>query len=242
MVYVMSDIHGQFGLFKKMLKTINFTNDDTLYIIGDVIDRGPQSIDMMLFIMKFSNITCLMGNHEYMMYKAYAFGEDFMLWLSNGGTTTMEQYEDLPDNLKECILDYIENMPIVVPRITVNNKDYYLIHSSPIDIEDDEIKTIKDLNSIDIHAALWDRNYPFSEVRYFNSFEKRKHQTVIAGHSISPLVNSHRETCLFRGCKGHYINIDCGCARIPFEKMHKMNGLGRLCCLRLDDLKYFYVR
>ena len=51
MHYVMSDIHGQYGMYKKMLKKIHFTDDDHLYIIGDAIDRGLESIPLLLDIM-----------------------------------------------------------------------------------------------------------------------------------------------------------------------------------------------
>ena len=50
-IYACSDIHGQYGLFQKMLKDIRFSDDDLLYIVGDVIDRGPESIPMLLDIM-----------------------------------------------------------------------------------------------------------------------------------------------------------------------------------------------
>ena len=45
MIYCMSDIHGELDRFKAMLDLINFSSDDTLYIIGDVIDRHPGGVD-----------------------------------------------------------------------------------------------------------------------------------------------------------------------------------------------------
>ena len=72
-IYACSDIHGQYGLFQKMLKDIRFSDDDLLYIVGDVIDRGPESIPMLLDIMSRDNIVCLLGNHELMMYTNYRF-------------------------------------------------------------------------------------------------------------------------------------------------------------------------
>ena len=42
--YVMSDIHGEADRFSAMLETIHFSSQDTLYILGDVIDRGPEGI------------------------------------------------------------------------------------------------------------------------------------------------------------------------------------------------------
>jgi len=45
MIYVMSDIHGQAGAFYKMLKKICFSDNDQMYVLGDVIDRGPDGRD-----------------------------------------------------------------------------------------------------------------------------------------------------------------------------------------------------
>ena len=43
--YVMSDIHGDYDKFKKMMKKINFnTEKDKLYVLGDAIDRGPDGL------------------------------------------------------------------------------------------------------------------------------------------------------------------------------------------------------
>ena len=42
--YVCSDIHGQYDLYKTMLNEINFTSEDHLYILGDMIDRGEDGI------------------------------------------------------------------------------------------------------------------------------------------------------------------------------------------------------
>lgn len=65
--YVMSDIHGEADRFHAMLEKIQFTADDTLYILGDVIDRGPEGISLLLEIMEMPNVVMLLGNHEYMM-------------------------------------------------------------------------------------------------------------------------------------------------------------------------------
>lgn len=44
MIYIMSDLHGCYDLYQKMLKTIKFSQTDMLYIIGDVIDRGKDFV------------------------------------------------------------------------------------------------------------------------------------------------------------------------------------------------------
>ena len=45
-IFVISDLHGQFVLLQLLLERIGFTENDELYILGDIMDRGPNSIDI----------------------------------------------------------------------------------------------------------------------------------------------------------------------------------------------------
>ena len=55
MKYVMSDIHGRYDKYADMLELIHFSEEDELYILGDVIDRGPDGIKILMDIMERSN-------------------------------------------------------------------------------------------------------------------------------------------------------------------------------------------
>ena len=70
MIYVMSDIHGQKRRFDSVMKQINLQPEDTLYVLGDVIDRNPDGIKILRQIMAMSNAKMLLGNHELMMMNA----------------------------------------------------------------------------------------------------------------------------------------------------------------------------
>ncbi len=65
MVYIMSDIHGRKDRFDDVLKQIQLAKNDTLYILGNVIDRNPDGITLLKYIMSKPNIKMLLGNHEY---------------------------------------------------------------------------------------------------------------------------------------------------------------------------------
>lgn len=67
MIYAISDLHGCYEEYLKALETIHFSDDDTLYIIGDVVDRGNHSIKILQHMMSHPNIIPIAGNHEYMM-------------------------------------------------------------------------------------------------------------------------------------------------------------------------------
>lgn len=150
--YVLSDIHGNFEIFKRMLEKIQFNSHDQLYILGDICDRGPCSLDIYFYIQKFDNITLLKGNHEYMMQEALKEAIDhndfdfpsceFKLWAQNGGEKTIENIRNYlcKKNLYHCdytivrnvflrnLYNYLKNLPLYI-ELTVNHKDYVLVHA-----------------------------------------------------------------------------------------------------------------
>ncbi len=68
MTYCISDIHGCYAEFMELLEQIKFDPEaDTLYILGDAMDRGPRPIDCLEYIRKTPNIHYILGNHDVMM-------------------------------------------------------------------------------------------------------------------------------------------------------------------------------
>ena len=123
-VYCVSDIHGDLERFEKLLEKINFSDEDTMYVIGDVVDRGKEPIKLLIKIMETPNITLLEGNHEEMM----SLGLDpvhekriLHIWQWNGGENTFRQFIRLEKEQREKILDYINDLPDYM-EITVGGK------------------------------------------------------------------------------------------------------------------------
>ncbi len=241
--YVCSDIHGCYTKFKKMLKKINFSLADTMYILGDIIDRGPESITMLQDIMSRKNIIALLGNHEYMMFNAIMSGDLNLikLWLKNGGSSTFDEYRKLSEDDRNEILDYILNMPIIIDNVLVNGKTFYLTHSHYIYGDVPQKNNLSNIPAKQLEQAIWKR---FDmNVNITNTLEFKKHQNkyMIAGHTCSYIY--HNENILnipmhiYFGHKQHYINVDCGCSFYA----KKGNPNGRLGCLRLEDFKEFYI-
>ena len=73
MIYVMSDIHGEYDKFKEVLKQINLQKEDLLYVLGDVVDRGPHPMEILLKMMEMPNVIPIAGNHELMALKCLRF-------------------------------------------------------------------------------------------------------------------------------------------------------------------------
>lgn len=64
MTYVVSDIHGCDKLYFRLLETLRFSDTDTLYILGDVTDRGSGGLRVLLDAASRQNVILLRGNHE----------------------------------------------------------------------------------------------------------------------------------------------------------------------------------
>jgi len=77
--YAISDIHGCPDTFRALLNTIGLQPEDELFLLGDYIDRGPDSLGVIEHIWKLEKagyrLTCLRGNHEQMFLNGLARGE-----------------------------------------------------------------------------------------------------------------------------------------------------------------------
>ena len=71
MDYCISDIHGYYDLFCRLLDKIKFSGKDKLYVLGDIIDKGPESIRLAKLLFSMPNVYCIAGNHEYDFLKYY---------------------------------------------------------------------------------------------------------------------------------------------------------------------------
>lgn len=211
MTYVMSDIHGEFFKFKKMLEQISFSDSDTLYILGDVIDRGQYPIRTLLYIIEQPNIKMLIGNHEELMVEGYFSHNDrnFSCWMYNGGEITFDQYIQISQANKDKIKDYLLNLPL-----TYELDDYILVHAGYTK------------ERFDREFCIWARE-EFLDVP--TNLKKK----VIFGHTPTSFITGQKKDMSI-WCGSEFkdrIGIDCGCC---------FKG-GRLACLRLDDMQEFYV-
>lgn len=80
MTYVISDIHGNFNKYEKILKLINFSDKDESYVLGDAIDRGEEGVRILKDIMNRPNVHMLMGNHELMAAETFLAEDEEAEW------------------------------------------------------------------------------------------------------------------------------------------------------------------
>lgn len=216
-IYVMSDLHGMYDKFIKMLETIDFSDEDKLYIIGDVIDRGPNCVDILEYIITHKNITLLKGNHEQMYIDYIESDYRDNIYLYNGGNMTLDELAEksTEHNLVDKYYKYFKTLKTYE---VVNN--YILVHAAfPYnDTFDKEFSIEHILCDDDIN--LWSRQYINNEKQYHSYIP-------ICGHTPTPRIRQDKKPLITK--LNSTIYIDCGCV---FTDV--------LGCLRLDDLAQFY--
>ena len=226
-IYVLSDLHGHYNIFIKMLEKINFSDDDVLYILGDCCDRGPDSL----------NIHLIKGNHEIMMRDAFKVDDPASsqgrMWAQNGGNKTFHSYHEYLHKkaFNDCdykvikaafykmMIDYIDRCPSFI-ELNCNGQDYVLIHAG--------INPEKGLYEQTEEECAWMREYFFMSKGLDNKI----------------IIFGHTPTCYIHQASGCFdvwydpvfkdkIGIDGGLG--PFDK-------GQLNCLCLNTQEVFVIK
>ena len=235
MIYVMSDIHGNSRRFHSVMEKIRLQPADTLYVLGDVIDRHPDGIRILRKIMAIPNAKMLLGNHEHMMLRALeqsyneddaAFPYDTQRWLAtwyrNGGAVTHRHIKHLTKALRAEIFDYLRSLPLEY-TVALGKRKYTLVHAAPPELYRGDGQFYNPT-----HFAVWKRwqEEPIPGDR-----------TLIFGHTPTRHYQPGCPMEIFYG--PNRIGIDCG-SGYPEDPAYEYHACGRLACLRLDDMQVFY--
>ncbi len=231
MIYVISDLHGYpFERFLELLEKAAFSAEDTLYVLGDVIDRGDDGVRYLLWMQQQKNAVLIMGNHEDMMLKCdflfeptakelmgkldYEQRVNLAVWMSNGAEPTVRGLFELGYEQRKAIYDYITEAPLYL-EITAGGKEYVLVHSGLRDF-----CSSKELDRYSDIDLLWHRP-PLSE-RYYDD------KTVVFGHTPTWAYGDEYEGSII--ITDTWIDIDAGAGK----------GLPPV-LLRLDDMTQFML-
>jgi serine/threonine protein phosphatase 1 len=122
---IIGDVHGHYDGLMLLLDTIEPTAADQIYFLGDLIDRGPKSADVVDFVRE-NNYACVMGNHEQMAIEAFPDSEisppALQAWLHSGGRATLASYED-----PVLIMEHLEWFKTLPSYIDLG--DLWLVHA-----------------------------------------------------------------------------------------------------------------
>ena len=93
--FVVGDIHGCAKSLRTLIETIAPTTEDEIVFLGDYVDRGPASrdvVDQLIQLQEQCSVVTLRGNHEIMLMAAAFGGIDSTAWLNGGGLATVSSY------------------------------------------------------------------------------------------------------------------------------------------------------
>ena len=231
--YVISDLHSHLNILKKFVSDID--KEDKIICIGDVIDKGPDGIRVLEYIMDSDQITMLLGNHEIMMldfleaqnrYRNSSLLDRYFLkkeyeakgrlWQGwNSGKATYDDFMTMSEKRRNEICDYLNSLALL-KNVEVNGQQFVLVHAFPYDYQENDVyyKGCGDL----VNEYVWTRE------PYFHIEGK----IVITGHTI---VQYHYGKDTIE-TDGQWYDIDMGLA---------MNSsVSRLAALCLDDMSVRY--
>ncbi|RXJ49557.1 metallophosphoesterase [Gelidibacter gilvus] len=148
--FIISDIHGKNELFKKALKMVKLKKNDTLILLGDLIDRGNDSKGVLdtIFLLKEHGfkIELVLGNHEKMFLDSYENEDEHTKWMINGGDKTLMSF--LTSSIDKIPKKYI-NL-IKSSKVYLEKEGFILVHAGlNMNIENP---------FEDIETILWERN------------------------------------------------------------------------------------
>ncbi|AFY74553.1 Calcineurin-like phosphoesterase [Synechococcus sp. PCC 7502] len=210
--YVIGDVHGQFDGLMLLLNQINLTADDQLFFLGDLIDRGAQSADVVDWVIKNQH-SCILGNHEQMCIEAFSYPNSSAVWqgwLINGGSRTLESYSS--SEMLEAHLEWMQNLPLYLDL-----GDFWLVHAG--------LNPKLEINAQSSTEFCWIRE-PFhrSKEPYFAN------KTIITGHTI---------TFVFPGLNAGDIAQGAGWLGIDTGAYHPKSGW--LTALNIDTSTVYQI-
>ncbi len=191
-IFVLTDIHGCADELNLLLKKLPITDDSTFIFLGDYVDRGPNSkqvIDTILELKQKYQVVTLMGNHEqlFIEFLKDEKSEKAGMFIYNGGSTTLSSYST--DALSYTIPD--EHLMFLAEDLLLmyQTEEYVFVHAGLPNIP------LKNIDPLKYTAELlWIRDSFLA-----SNFDWGK--TVVHGHTPYEMAS----------IESNRINIDTGC-------------------------------
>lgn len=229
-VYVMSDLHGNYEGFMEVLEQIHFSDEDELYINGDIVDRGRGGIKLLQYMMLQPNIYPIIGNHEYALLQVLNFVtqeiteetissidentlQNIIEYQNIGGQVTLDEFHKLSKDEQQDIMDYLEEFT-AYEEITVKDKEFIIIHAGFMKFEPE-----KNMEDYQLYELIF-TSPDYDQVYFDNKY-------LVTGHLPTRAIDGAKPDEIY--IANNHIAIDCA------------SGYGgRVGCIRLDDFKCFY--
>lgn len=215
--FAIGDIHGCNRTFRALLKSLPLHPGDRLILLGDLIDRGPASkqvIDTVFSLRKAGHeVVCIRGNHEQLLLETLHGSRDLETWLFNGGRQTLESFGvQKPEDIPVKYLRFFQSMPFWFETM-----GYLCVHGGL------DFTCADPLNEPE--TLLWMRRW-YDQIDYGWLGTR----IVLHGHTPESLETIRAQyDCL---AEQQYLNLDNGCVYARLGRSG--NALGRLLAFCVD--------
>ncbi|PKL18983.1 MAG: serine/threonine protein phosphatase [Spirochaetae bacterium HGW-Spirochaetae-5] len=213
--FLVGDIHGHLSKLIKIITLVkkDFKSGDSFIFLGDYIDRGPSSFEVIEFLIELSgkyDIIFLTGNHEDMFLRYLIRGENYSTYIRNGGAYTIKSYTE---NLNDFIIPESHKIFFNNLKLYYESDDFIAVHAGL----NPGIKNICDQKKNDM---IWIREE-------FYKYPKKWDKTVIFGHTPTPYI--HNSDSVYFDESRNIIGLDT----------NAMSDGYPLSCIRWPDRKVY---
>lgn len=202
--FVVGDIHGHFELLRHLLKKSDFnTHQDRVFSVGDLIDRGPDSVEVLSWLQE-PWFHAVRGNHEQMLIDCVSGQGDIARHSRNGGAWLYE----LPPEMQQTLSSALQNLPLIIEVELLDGRIAGIVHAeTPHRQNDDTWQQAKDaitgrLGTTCQRLALEKALYARSKIENQDEVPVQGIDQIYVGHSTVPSVTR----------LGNVIYIDTGCS------------------------------
>ncbi len=127
MTYVVSNLYGRHDKFEKLLSKIRFGDRDIMYVLGNIVDHGEESVQLVEDLSMRVNVYCVLGEHDYRAYLMLSefdrilreggaptpdFAAEMIKWAQNGGQPTLEAFKSADADTREGFLEFLSDLPV----------------------------------------------------------------------------------------------------------------------------------
>lgn len=175
---VIADIAGQFDALMRLVKSV--PEDEKIVLVGDLVDRGPASKEVVEWARKERRVTALMGNHEHMMLDYwYWYGRTIYppgCWIGNGGGKTMYSYKDEWNDIGRPPDSHLAWLASLDSYYFSDDKKLFVSHAPLLKGHDpDRVANVSDfMDPLFDYSLLWNRTEPM-ERDFFQVFGHNSH-------------------------------------------------------------------
>lgn len=219
-IYVVSDLHGNYVDFLRMLEYIQFNENDILYILGDIFNKYGSGLRIYEYIKDKNNIILIKGNHEFFLEKALKNKMLFYLY--------PKKSKLLKNDLKNKSKEYKKELYKFLKKLKLYEKidDYILIHNN--------LYIPKRFKKLNIEQLLKKQNNINCLVFSNKKLHTNLKETIIRGHiPIQNFIDNYSEDKIKILIKDNYIFIDGSCGNRTI--------FGHLLCLDITNLKQYII-